>query len=262
MNTPGMLMVKAHHGDKLSAKYNVPKTKGIFFQYCPELRMIKNSIFSLMLTALYVSTAHAEFFKCVNASGSTVYSDNPCNEGDKYKQQSLDVQVPAPIDINVGYSKFTTGLIDGYTGTFPVKDSIAHIKKIDKMMHVDLWLYPFQLNTEEIGLVKKGDFIGRGGLKPVRFNFSFPASVSNNIKIEYQDIAITGLYLDNGTLITTSDDQWIELTESIKFRYFPDEGRFSFVIKEKLIVIRYSSTPNLTYTIRQQNLSMLNGRNH
>lgn len=179
-----------------------------------------------------MSTAHAEFFKCVNASGATVYSDEPCDEGEKFIQQSLNIQAPPPADIDVGYSKFTKGLINGYTGTFRIKDSIAHIKKKDKTIHVDLWLYPFRLNTEEIDLVKKGALIGRGELKPVRFNFSFPARLSDDIS--FREIAITGLFLENDTLITASVDQWYKLTESIKFQYLPEEGKMSFGIKGKI----------------------------
>lgn len=185
-----------------------------------------------MITLLCINTAHAEFFKCVNASGSTVYSDNPCDVSKQYKQQSLNIEVPPPVDINVGYSKFTRGLINGYTGTFRIKDSIAHIKKKDKTINVDLWLYPFRLSTEEIDLVKNGALIGRGELKPVRFNFSFPARLSDDIS--YKEIAITGLFLENDTLITASVDQWYKLTESIKFQYLPEEGKMSFVMKGKI----------------------------
>lgn len=196
--------------------------------------MIKNSIFTLIMTLLCMSNVSAEFFKCVNASGSTVYSDNPCDEDKQYKQQSFNVQVPVspPTDVDVGYSKFTKGLINGYTGTIPVKDSVAHIKKKDETINVDLWLYPFRLNTKEIDFIKKGAIVGRGELKPVRFNFSFPARLSNYIS--HKEIATTGLFLQNDTLITPSVDQWYKLTESIKFRYLPEEGKMSFEIKGKI----------------------------
>ena len=194
--------------------------------------MKSKSVFVLIITLLCISTVNAELFKCVNNSGSTVYSDEPCDESKEYKQQSLNIEPSPPMDVDVGYSKFTKGLINGYTGTFRIKDSIAHIEKKDKTINADLWLYPFRLSTEEIDLVKKGAIIGRGELKPVRFNFSFPARLSDDIS--YKEIAITGLFLEDDTLITTRADQWYKLTESIKFQYLPEEGKMSFVMKGKI----------------------------
>jgi len=189
--------------------------------------MIRKTIAAFIMIALCPGAASAEVYKCVTDAGPTIFSDKPCGKGN---HQKIKLKVP-PLN-EVGYAKYTMGLITGYTGTIQIKDSIAHIKKTDKTIEVDLWLFPFRLNTEEVEQVKKGALVERGTQLPARFNFSFAANLSNDIS--YKDVTFAGLSLANGTLVTASAGQWYTLAKSIKLQYLPAEGKLSFSIKGKI----------------------------
>ncbi|MDH5778879.1 MAG: DUF4124 domain-containing protein [Gammaproteobacteria bacterium] len=194
------------------------------------IKIIRELLLIFVLGGLPSVPVFAEVYKCVADSGVMVFSDEPCDKNPDAGQQKLNIN-PSSIS-GVGFAKYATGLITGYTGTFRIKDSFAHLKQSDNKIYVDLWLYPFSLTQKEIKIVKTGGIIERGKEQPAKFNFSFASNLTK--KISYKDVSFTGLTLANGQLITASSSQWYALAKSIELQYHPDEGKLSFQIKGKV----------------------------
>ncbi len=208
--------------------------------------MKKNNILLLFLALLSIDTVSAEVFKCVGEMDKVIYSDKPCKEGESLKSET--VIISKQISNGIGYTKYTKGFINGYSGVYRIKDTAAHVTNRNNNIDVNLWLYPFKLNAEEIKRANQGNLIGRDDLKPARLNFSFSDKLSN--KISYKDISFTGLFLGNGTFITPANAQWNKLVKSIKLEYYPKKEMLAFEIKGK--IDNYSILINTkTYTYKK-----------
>ncbi|VAW54556.1 hypothetical protein MNBD_GAMMA06-2230 [hydrothermal vent metagenome] len=208
--------------------------------------MKNTSIITFFLVLLSVNTASAEVFKCIGEMNKVIYSDAPCKKGETLKSETLIIKKQP--SSRAGYTKYTKGFINGYSGSYRIKDTAAHITNRNNNIDVNLWLYPFKLNAEEIKIANQGHLVERNNLKPARLNFSFPNKLSN--KIPYKDISFTGLFLSNGSFITPANAQLYKLVKSIKLEYYPKKEMLAFEIKGT--IDHYSILINTkTYTYKK-----------
>ena len=184
------------------------------------------SIFIVML--LNISIATAEVFRCETDSKQVIYSDEPCGDGGKYKQKTINLDSHQPAS-KAGHSLYAGGMISGHGDTLDVQDSVAYMKESNKTIYVNLWLYPFRLNKNEIAQVKNSGIIHRSAQKPIRVSFSFPADLSN--VISYKKISSVGISTVGGEIITASATQWNDLIQSLRLEFMPNQGRLSFELK-------------------------------